>query len=284
MECDQYGNRLSKAGVLISEQVDRLVWTCNETSGDVTATLAYHTYIGMSSLARRSWWISWLWKVSAPLKIRLFCWLVIHDKVLTWENILKRGFSGPSRCSLCSLAGDSTTHLFGDCSFTRTVLCEIFKRFDVDFFWTRDSYLDNLIEWTSVRQKHSELVPLAFWHIWNTWNRALFNDLPPSTTWVVLSTVVLYRTLVGKPTSHTPRARSFQAADYPFPQGFFDGAALGGSCGDGAVLYLSPLHSYHLSTAAGKGTNTRAKMIALWILLWFAQISTINTLWIFGDS
>lgn len=96
--------------------------------------------------------------------------------------------------------------------------------------------------------------------------------------------MVLYRTLVRKPTSHTSRVRSFQAADYPFPQGFFDGAALRGSCGVGAVLYLAPMHSYHLSTAAGMGTNTDAELIALWILLWFAQNSTINTLWIFEDS
>lgn len=130
----------------------------------------------------------------------------------------------------------------------------------------------------------------------------MFNDLAPSIPRVVNSIAVLCRAMAGKPTCPKLRCLSFLAADYPYPQGYFDRAEQRGSCGARAVLFLSPLTSYHLSTAAGVGTNTRSELIyhlsiavgvgtntrseliALWILLWFAQYSTINSLWIFGDS
>lgn len=89
---------------------------------------------------------------------------------------------------------------------------------------------------------------------------------------------------MGKPVLSKQRCLSFSAVDYPFPQGYFDQAEQKGSCGAGAVLFVTPVVSYHLSTTASVGTNTRSELFALWILLWFAHSLFINSRWIFGDS
>jgi len=39
-----------------------------------------------------------LWRHQGWMKIKLFMWLVQHRKLLTWDNIQKRGVLGPSRC------------------------------------------------------------------------------------------------------------------------------------------------------------------------------------------
>ena len=55
-----------------------------------------------------------------------------------------------------------------------------------------------------------------------------------------------------------------------FLVGFFDDAAQHGSCDCGVVLRLDMGKQYHLWWHSGFGSNTRANIIALWGLLWFA--------------
>jgi hypothetical protein len=37
-----------------------------------------------------------IWNLKHWPKIMLFLWLVSHSSILTWDNLLKRGFVGPS--------------------------------------------------------------------------------------------------------------------------------------------------------------------------------------------
>lgn len=100
---------------------------------DVSASLACLSYVDSSTQVSFPWWILWLWKVFVPLKVKLFLWLSIKDKILTWRNLQKCGFSGPSRCCLCLQACDMTAHIFGDCTFLLVVFRELFMIFNVHF-------------------------------------------------------------------------------------------------------------------------------------------------------
>jgi len=42
-----------------------------------------------------------IWYHPSLPKIDFFKWLLCHSKILTDNNLLKRGFHGPSRCRLC---------------------------------------------------------------------------------------------------------------------------------------------------------------------------------------
>ena len=47
------------------------------------------------------WWWGYLWKLNVHLKLKITLWLVLNNKLLTWENGVKCGWIVPSRCSLC---------------------------------------------------------------------------------------------------------------------------------------------------------------------------------------
>ena len=45
----------------------------------------------------------------------------MHQKILTGENLLKRGFLGPFRCCLCLQVFDTSAHIFVGCVFAQKV-------------------------------------------------------------------------------------------------------------------------------------------------------------------
>ena len=67
-----------------------------------------------------SWWKK-VWNKFAWPKCNFFSWLVVQGKCLTWENLCKRGFQGPSMCVLCAGDEENISHLFFRCSFAKTI-------------------------------------------------------------------------------------------------------------------------------------------------------------------
>lgn len=68
--------------------------------------------------------------------------------------------------------------------------------------------------------------------------------------------------------------------------GFFYGASQlrGSQCGASVVLKLVNGTVYKLDLGFGKGTNTRAELLALCVLLLFALKKNITTIQVVGDS
>ena len=66
--------------------------------------------------------------------------------------------------------------------------------------------------------------------------------------------------------------------------GYFDGAAKDGICGAGMVLRMDLKQNLLLRMDAGRGKNTRAKILALWGLVFFAKSQHISKLLMLGDS
>ena len=69
---------------------------------------------------------------------------------------------------------------------------------------------------------------------------------------------------------------------YPF--GFFDGVATSSIGGVFIYLSISHVHSFNLKLGCGHSTNTKDELLALWVLLYFAEAIGIPSLHIFGDS
>eukprot|EP00253_Pinus_taeda_P003838 PITA_03838 len=62
-------------------------------------------------------------------KITLFAWLVAKDKILTWDKLQKKGFSGPSRCYLCNREAETQDHLLIKCVYAKNLWREAGKLF-----------------------------------------------------------------------------------------------------------------------------------------------------------
>ncbi|KAJ4765867.1 Ribonuclease H-like superfamily protein [Rhynchospora pubera] len=63
-----------------------------------------------------------LWKIKTTPKVKTFLWLVLLNRILTQENLEKRGWPSIQNCVLCNLPEKETTsHLFLHCPFAVSV-------------------------------------------------------------------------------------------------------------------------------------------------------------------
>jgi hypothetical protein len=68
---------------------------------------------------RKIW--SKIWNLKHCTKITLFLWLVSHSSILTWDNLSKRGFIGPSICMLCGEGYKTMNHLLNSIPYTAQI-------------------------------------------------------------------------------------------------------------------------------------------------------------------
>eukprot|EP00253_Pinus_taeda_P029243 PITA_29243 len=66
-------------------------------------------------------WTDKVWDSLQWPKIRTFLWLLMQKKTLTWENLLKKGFQGPSRCLMCLKEEETMNHLFNSCDWASQI-------------------------------------------------------------------------------------------------------------------------------------------------------------------
>jgi hypothetical protein len=50
-----------------------------------------------------------------------FAWLVLHNRMLIAENMLKKNWPCNQTCSLCYCLQETTQHLLADCNYTEVV-------------------------------------------------------------------------------------------------------------------------------------------------------------------
>jgi hypothetical protein len=74
-------------------------------------------------------------------------WIVLEQRIPTWENLVKRGFHGPSRCILCGIYKETVYHLFLDCNFTKDIWYLILKELKCDGVWEGGHVSDCILNW-----------------------------------------------------------------------------------------------------------------------------------------
>ncbi|GAU10909.1 hypothetical protein TSUD_426860, partial [Trifolium subterraneum] len=65
-----------------------------------------------------------LWKSWAPLKVVVFSWKLLQDRIPSRLNLLRRRvFPNPESalCALCGLSGESSAHLFISCPVVSSI-------------------------------------------------------------------------------------------------------------------------------------------------------------------
>ena len=122
---------LEKRQILASTSDDLLRWgRNNEGNFNVKEAKIIITRFDYSN-PEKTW--KNIWSNPHWMKIKMFIWLVVHRKILTWENLRKRGFVRPSKCHLCGLQEETTNHLLNMCEFTSSIwnwVASIFNQID----------------------------------------------------------------------------------------------------------------------------------------------------------
>ena len=89
----------------------------------MTAKTAYHAIVHNSTSTIHKWWYKTIWQWMLRLKIKCFMWMALQNCLKTWDNLVKKGWYGPSLCILCK-DSKSVDHMLASCSFT----IEIWKK------------------------------------------------------------------------------------------------------------------------------------------------------------
>ena len=62
-----------------------------------------------------------VWHPDSIPKVNSFMWILLHNKLLTAENLRKSGINGPSRCAQCNLDEETTSHIFLQCKISLSI-------------------------------------------------------------------------------------------------------------------------------------------------------------------
>jgi hypothetical protein len=140
---------------------------------------AYAALLQTQPIVADSSWPHQIWKWRIPLKLQLFLWLCVKDRILTWEALRRRGWQGPGICSLCHQATEDIHHLMIHCNFTSHLWNLLSLHYSLPLAWNGVSFSDCLTSWISDRRAPHPLVAHACWQIWIERNLAIFENRLP---------------------------------------------------------------------------------------------------------
>jgi hypothetical protein len=88
---------------------------------------SYYTAL-RGSLPMKFPWKS-IWSVHVPRRVSFFVWSATWDRILTTDNLMRRGCQLAGWCCLCRCAGETTSHLLLHCSLTNELWSFVFRSF-----------------------------------------------------------------------------------------------------------------------------------------------------------
>jgi hypothetical protein len=158
------------------ETDDKLVWShCKSGQFDVWS---YYGALQASTRSRFPWKI--IWGVKTPRRISFFLWTTARDKILTCDNLIKRGHVLVAWCCMCKKGWETVDHLLIHCEVAAALWGFIFQRFGIQ--WVLPAkVIDLLFGWFNGLGKHSSdiwnLVPhYLMCSLWQERNSRIFEE------------------------------------------------------------------------------------------------------------
>jgi hypothetical protein len=111
-----------------------------------------------------------IWKSSCEPRSKFFSWPVMHNKVLTADNMIKKSWPCNPMCALCFYVHETTSHLLTECNFSKATWNLIAQTFNLPNYQEMvasggpDQWLNFLQRMGSkeLRRKNSGIL-ITFW-------------------------------------------------------------------------------------------------------------------------
>jgi hypothetical protein len=138
-----------------------------------------------------------IWKAMVEPRCRFFAWTLLHKRILTADNLLKRGWPCNPLCCLCNSAPETILHLCKDCSFSREVWNKVLS-------WANLPFLNGILGdtslydwWTGLRSLCNRQSRRCFdgllihfwWILWLERNNRIFQSQHRSVNQVALAVI-----------------------------------------------------------------------------------------------
>ena len=153
------------------------VWQTVWPGGKFTSSRYYHhcfKHITASTIYK------WIWGSFLMLRIKVFAWLMVSDRLNTRDMLRRRHWNVTDElhCVLCpGHVVEDWTHLFFTCNFS----IRIWNYLQIE--WQEDNTFEGVFHRTRRRFDKpffTEVVVLASWHIWKQRNEAIFQGVMPT--------------------------------------------------------------------------------------------------------
>lgn len=160
-------------------------------------TRAYSAWLDFATLQEQQHQIHttklWqhVWDPFGLPKINFFCWILMHKRTLTGDNLEKRGTIGPHKRPLYCKAQETIKHLFIDCPFSQEVWLQEMMGLHaqipeqtsiVSLFATwKEHYPHNLKSKSTWTKIWNAIPKYICWGIWLARNEAISNKILQST-------------------------------------------------------------------------------------------------------
>ena len=124
---------------------------------------------------------SLVWNPWVPKRVSFFAWEAIWGRILTMDQLKRRGWILPSRCFLCKVEEESTNHVLIHYPKVAMIWHLIFALFGVQWVMP-NSIKETILSWSGSfvgkkRKKAWNATPLClFWTLWKDKNRRVFED------------------------------------------------------------------------------------------------------------
>lgn len=113
---------------------DEIIWQA-EPSGQFKVS---SIFVSKEKVNLPFWSQAWV-KGLIP-KVNIFLWALLQNKILTLDNLQKRGINLVNRCILCKNGFEDRDHLFMNCSYSQQVWTEILLYWNLT--WVHQNNVD----------------------------------------------------------------------------------------------------------------------------------------------
>jgi mannosylglycoprotein endo-beta-mannosidase len=165
------------AHVILRGGSDKLVWV-GAKDGRFTVKSFYNTLSG-DSFSLLPW--REVWRSKVPMRVAFFVWEVLHGKILTIDNLRRRGLCVIDWCYLCKADAESVDHLLLHCSVASDLWNFVFRM--VQLSWVMPATIVGVIQCWKKKFRDPlatviwKMIPSCLWWcLWRERNTRCFQN------------------------------------------------------------------------------------------------------------
>ena len=136
-----------------------------------------------------------IWKAKVEPKCRFFAWTLLHKRILTADNLQKRGWPCNPVCRLCNSTPETILHLCKDCPFSREVWNKVWTGANVPLLTGSPNDISLYDWWMDLRNLCTRQTRRGFdgllihfwWNLWLERNNRIFQRQHRSADQVALA-------------------------------------------------------------------------------------------------